>query len=113
MVCEKRCVSIFLKGYDEVVGAAARGYAAASTARLLLHRLQHAVSMYEELRNAMDGAMLARFEESLGDAFAGRRVKKAYVALTADKPSKKQGVVAGDMIKSRRGSWRCSRTAPP
>ena len=44
--------------------------AAASTARLLLHRLQHAVSMYEELRNAMDGAMLARFEESLGDAFA-------------------------------------------
>ena len=43
--------------------------AAAGTARALLKRLQHAIGMYEELRQAMDGSLLQKFQDSLGDAF--------------------------------------------
>ena len=44
--------------------------AAAKTAQALLGRLQQQVEMYEELRAAMDGSLLQRFQDSLGDAFA-------------------------------------------
>ena len=48
--------------------------AAAQTARLLLQRLQLTVGMYEELRQAMDGSLLQRFQDSLGDAFAAMKL---------------------------------------
>jgi len=44
--------------------------ATAACARALLGRLQHAVGQFEELREAMDGSMLRRFEDSLVDALA-------------------------------------------
>ena len=49
--------------------------AAVGTARALLLRLQHTVGMYEELREAMDGSLLQKFQDSLGDAFAALRVE--------------------------------------
>jgi tRNA pseudouridine32 synthase/23S rRNA pseudouridine746 synthase len=46
---------------------------------------------------------------ALGAQFQRRRVHKYYVALTARKPSKKMGTVAGDMAKARRGAWKLTR----
>lgn len=46
---------------------------------------------------------------ALGEEFSAGRVTKYYVALSARKPSKKQGSVVGEMIKTRRGSWMLQR----
>ena len=46
----------------------------------------------------------------LGEQFRSRRVHKYYVALSARKPSKKMGTVAGEMTRSRRGAWRLVRS---
>ncbi len=41
-----------------------------------------------------------------GDAFASHNMNKWYLALSDNKPKKKQGWVVGDMAKSRRGSYK-------
>ena len=46
----------------------------------------------------------------LGEQFRSRRVHKYYVALSARKPSKKMGTVAGEMTRARRGAWRLVRS---
>lgn len=38
--------------------------------------------------------------------FEQHQVEKYYLALSANKPKKKQGVIKGDMVKSRRGMWK-------
>lgn len=47
---------------------------------------------------------------ALGAAFAGREVEKYYLALSAAKPAKKQGLIRGDMEKGRGGAWRLCKT---
>ena len=42
--------------------------------------------------------------------FRRRQVEKYYIALSDRKPRKKQGLIKGDMIKSRRGAWKLLRT---
>ncbi|WDE12924.1 TIGR01621 family pseudouridine synthase [Thalassomonas haliotis] len=42
--------------------------------------------------------------------FAAHQVEKYYLALSDKKPNKKQGLIKGDMAKSRRGSWKLLRT---
>ncbi|MFV0447288.1 MAG: TIGR01621 family pseudouridine synthase [Vibrio sp.] len=42
----------------------------------------------------------------LSQAFAHRDVEKFYLALGSKKPKKKQGVISGDMERSRRSSWK-------
>ena len=42
----------------------------------------------------------------LSAAFRHRQVEKFYLALTDRRPSKKQGLIAGDMERSRRSSWK-------
>lgn len=42
--------------------------------------------------------------------FRKRLVEKYYIALSDRKPRKKQGLIKGDMIKSRRGAWKLLRT---
>ena len=44
--------------------------------------------------------------EQINEQFRLQRVEKFYLALSDRKPSKKQGLVCGDMVKSRRGSWK-------
>ncbi|MDE1460335.1 TIGR01621 family pseudouridine synthase [Spartinivicinus poritis] len=46
----------------------------------------------------------------LSSAFQQRKVEKYYIALADKRPSKKQGLVKGDMTKSRRGSWKLLRS---
>ena len=50
-----------------------------------------------------------RAAAAIGDAFAAKRVAKVYVGLTASRPSKKKGVIIGDMVRSRRSQWRLTR----
>ncbi|ELV7515407.1 TIGR01621 family pseudouridine synthase [Photobacterium damselae] len=53
--------------------------------------------------------LLGRNKEAaaeLSGNFANRVVEKFYVAIGSKKPKKKQGIVIGDMTRSRRSSWK-------
>lgn len=43
---------------------------------------------------------------NLGDLFEQHAIHKTYIAISDKKPKKKQGLVKGDMLKTRSGSWR-------
>lgn len=51
-------------------------------------------------------ALHAEAAAQLSQQFAQRQVQKYYLALGHGKPKKKQGKVVGDLLPSRRGSWR-------
>jgi tRNA pseudouridine32 synthase/23S rRNA pseudouridine746 synthase len=42
--------------------------------------------------------------------FCAHKIEKYYLAISDKKPKKKQGLIKGDMIKSRRSSWKLLRT---
>ena len=42
--------------------------------------------------------------------FQQHQVEKYYLAIANGKPKKKQGLIKGDMVKSRRGMWKLLRT---
>jgi tRNA pseudouridine32 synthase / 23S rRNA pseudouridine746 synthase len=42
----------------------------------------------------------------LAEQFAARQVEKFYLAISIRKPRKKQGLISGDMERSRRRSWK-------
>ncbi len=46
----------------------------------------------------------------LSRQFAERSTRKWYLALSDHKPTKKQGLIKGDMEKARGGSWKLCRT---
>jgi tRNA pseudouridine32 synthase/23S rRNA pseudouridine746 synthase len=46
----------------------------------------------------------------LAAQFRDRQVEKYYIALSDKPPGKKQGLVQGDMVRSRRGSWMLARS---
>jgi tRNA pseudouridine32 synthase/23S rRNA pseudouridine746 synthase len=48
--------------------------------------------------------------QHLSVAFAERSVKKTYLAVSDQKPKKKQGWVKGDMAPSRRSQWKLLRS---
>jgi len=57
--------------------------------------------------------ILARNSEAnrrLSMMFQERKVSKFYIALSQQKPKKKQGLVKGDMTKGRGGSWKLLKT---
>lgn len=45
----------------------------------------------------------------LSQAFQNRQVEKYYLAISEAKPSKKQGLITGDMLRTRNGSWKLSK----
>ncbi|WP_371188818.1 TIGR01621 family pseudouridine synthase [Thalassotalea maritima] len=45
-----------------------------------------------------------------GELFASHSIEKYYLAVSKHKPKKKQGLVQGDMAKSRRGSYKLLRS---
>ena len=67
------------------------------------------------LDKATSGLLLVAREQKaardLSLLFQQRQVAKYYLALSDKKPSKKQGLIKGDMCKARNGSWRLSRSA--
>ncbi|OEE59067.1 RNA pseudouridine synthase [Enterovibrio norvegicus FF-454] len=53
--------------------------------------------------------LLGRHQKSAAELslmFAEKTVRKFYVAVSAKKPTKKQGTIIGDMMKSRRSMWK-------
>lgn len=53
--------------------------------------------------------ILARHREAasyLSRQFQAKTVEKYYIALSDQKPRKKQGLIKGDMVRTRRGSWK-------
>lgn len=56
--------------------------------------------------------LLARHPEAardFGRLFEAGKIRKCYLALSDQRPSKKQGWIRGAMLKGRGGSWRLSR----
>jgi tRNA pseudouridine32 synthase/23S rRNA pseudouridine746 synthase len=48
--------------------------------------------------------------QTFGELFKAHEVDKYYLAIADKKPSKKQGLIKGDMAKSRRGMFKLLRT---
>ncbi len=46
----------------------------------------------------------------LGLMFQNREISKTYIALAGNKPSKKQGMISGDIVKTRGGSYSLKRS---
>lgn len=46
----------------------------------------------------------------LGNLFRHHHIQKIYLAISNEKPKKKQGVITGDMIKDRRSRWKLLHT---
>lgn len=51
-------------------------------------------------------AKTPEINRQLCDVFSQRRVQKYYLAISAKKPNKKQGLIKGDMAPARRGAWK-------
>ncbi|WP_413110437.1 TIGR01621 family pseudouridine synthase [Thaumasiovibrio sp. DFM-14] len=66
----------------------------------LVHRLDKMTSGL--LLLARDATTAA----TLSGLFAARQVSKYYLAIGEKKPTKKQGLIVGDMARSRRSSWK-------
>jgi tRNA pseudouridine32 synthase/23S rRNA pseudouridine746 synthase len=47
---------------------------------------------------------------SFQQLFEQHKIQKYYLALSDKKPSKKQGLIKGDMVKSRRSMWKLLRS---
>ncbi len=57
--------------------------------------------------------VLARTPEAnskISMLFRERKVDKYYLAISDRKPSKKQGMIKGDMVRSRRSMWKLTKT---
>lgn len=73
-------------------------------ALFLVHRLDKMTSGILLL------AKTSRVASELSTKFAERQVEKYYLAIADKKPKKKQGLVSGDMTRSRRSAWKLNPT---
>ncbi|MGH1372927.1 MAG: TIGR01621 family pseudouridine synthase [Cellvibrionaceae bacterium] len=69
-----------------------------------VHRLDKATSGLVIL------ARTTMANQALSKIFAERRIQKYYLAISDHKPKRKQGLIQGDMEKSRRGSWKITKS---
>lgn len=72
----------------------------------LVHRLDKATS------GCMVLAKTSKTASMLAQQFAQGQVSKYYIALSSQKPKKKQGKISGYMCKSRNGSFMLARQPP-
>lgn len=81
---------------------------------LVRERLGERVFPVHRLDKATSGLVLLAGSREWAGVLAGlfreRAVQKYYVALSDLAPSKKQGLIQGDMVRSRRGSWKLVRS---
>jgi len=68
-----------------------------------VHRLDKLTSGLVIMAKTKDAA------RTFQQLFETRQIEKYYLALSLDKPKKKQGLIKGDMEKSRRGTWKLAR----
>jgi tRNA pseudouridine32 synthase/23S rRNA pseudouridine746 synthase len=69
-----------------------------------VHRLDKVTSGLVIFAKTSDAASI------FGNLFSTRSIVKTYLALAKGKPNKKQGLVSGDMTKSRRGTYKLLRS---
>jgi tRNA pseudouridine32 synthase / 23S rRNA pseudouridine746 synthase len=55
-------------------------------------------------------AKTATANQELVNQFKNREIQKFYLAISAKKPKKKQGLIKGDMESARRGAWKLLAT---
>lgn len=107
LVIDKACNSNFHSQAGEP-GLVARVAAATGLPLWPVHRLDKMTSGL---------LLLARSERAaagFGELFARRQLEKYYLAIGRGKPKKKQGLIAGDMARSRRRGWKlCSSRQNP
>ncbi|MCL6416925.1 TIGR01621 family pseudouridine synthase [Aestuariirhabdus sp. Z084] len=90
---------------DEAEGLVARIAREQGEAQLfLVHRLDRMTSGLLLLARNPDAAA------GLAELFREHRIEKFYLALSARKPNRKQGLIRGDMTRSRRGSWKLGKS---
>lgn len=70
----------------------------------LVHRLDKMTSGILILAKHSDSA------SELSALFRQRQINKYYLAIGDKKPTKKQGLIVGDMVRSRRASWKLTPT---
>ncbi len=80
------------------------GKASGDSQLYLVHRLDKMTSGILLLARSSTAA------SELSKGFAQRNVEKFYLALGCKKPKKKQGLISGDMERSRRASWKLINT---
>lgn len=82
--------------------------------RQLSEQLQQPVWPVHRLDKSTSGLILiARSAEAANQfqtLFSERHIEKYYLAISDQKPKKKQGWIKGDMTKGRNGSWLLQRT---
>jgi tRNA pseudouridine32 synthase/23S rRNA pseudouridine746 synthase len=66
----------------------------------LVHRLDKMTSGLLLLARSSAAA------RELSTGFAQRKIEKYYLAIGSKKPKKKQGLICGDMVRSRRSGWK-------
>ena len=77
---------------------------ALNTKLYAVHRLDKMTSGLLLLATSSEAAA------KLSELFRERKVEKYYLAISDQKPRKKQGMVKGDMAKSRRGTYKLLKT---
>ncbi|MFD1008285.1 TIGR01621 family pseudouridine synthase [Oceanisphaera ostreae] len=82
--------------------------------RLLSEHLGEPLYPVHRLDKMTTGVLLlartSAANRELSRQFAERSTRKWYLALSDSKPTKKQGLIKGDMEKARCGSWKLSRS---
>lgn len=82
-----------------------------SCAEKLCHEKLYPVHRLDKVTSGL--IILARHSEAaalFGQLFESHTIRKSYLAVAQGKPRKKQGLISGDMERSRRGSWKLCRT---
>lgn len=81
---------------------------------LLQEQLNYKIYSVHRLDKETSGLLIvAKSSESaslLVNLFKEHKISKTYIALSDKKPSKKQGMVKGDLIKGRSSQWKLSKT---
>ena len=108
LVCEKPHNLAFHS--ENNAGESDKGFVAllreqiGSDALYPVHRLDRVTS------GALLVAKNSRANSALSQLFQSKTVDKVYLAISDKKPKKKQGLISGDMEKSRGGSYKLCRT---
>lgn len=81
---------------------------------LLRQQLGHELYAVHRLDKLTSGIVLfgksPEAANQLAEQLRSRQMGKFYIALSDQKPGKKQGAIIGDMEKSRNGTWRLTRS---
>jgi tRNA pseudouridine32 synthase/23S rRNA pseudouridine746 synthase len=74
----------------------------------------NAIAPVHRIDKATSGLLLcsknSQAASVLSQAFQYRQVEKYYLAISENKPLKKQGLITGDMLRTRNGCWKLSKT---